>query len=185
MNTRLLGRTALLLLAVLTTIAVWRLRPQPQPTPDPPARSDYSLRDFELLTLNEGGREAFTVTGPWLERAPDDASLSLREPRFAFPAEGGGRWQAESRSAWVSAKADEVRLIDEVVFLGPEQPSGRIRFATARLDVFPDADRARAEGAVTVSQADSILRGIDLRADLATQRYQLSRIEGRYAPPRP
>lgn len=186
MNARALALFGLVLAATITSVAVWRLRPAPPPRSEPAPRSDYLLREFELVMLGDDGSESLTVSGPYLERAPDGQSIELTEPRFSFPDTREGRWEAQSRRAWVSAKADEVRLLDDVEFLGPSEVSGqRIRFSTARLDIFPEQNVARNETAVTVTQGDSILRGTALRADMAAQRYQLARTQARYAPKSP
>lgn len=176
----------LVLGALTTSILVWRLRPEPAPAKEPAARSDYILRDFELVMLGEQGQESMTVSGPYLERDPDGRSLSLTEPRFSFPDQQAGRWQAQARRAWVSAKADEVRLLEEVEFLGPLSARGlQTRFSTERLDIFPELNQARSDAEVTITQGDSILRGTALRADMAAQRFQLARTQARYAPLRP
>ena len=99
---------------------------------------------------------------------------------------GGGRWQARSDSAWVSPKAEEVRLLDQVEMQGPPGPSGlRTRFATDRLFVFPDEQRARTDDRVTITQGESILGGSGLRVDMQAKRFQLlNDVKGRYAPRR-
>ena len=183
MTLRPLLWAGLLLAAVGSSILVWTLRPVAMPVSEPAARSDYILRDFELVMLGEDGLESFTVTGPYLQREPDGKSLTLTEPRFAFPDPHQGRWRAEARRAWVGPKAQEVRLLDAVQFLGPASTQGqRTRFESERLDIFPNENRASTELAVTVSQGGSILRGTALRADMAAQRYQLSQVQGSYAP---
>jgi len=176
----------LLLLGVgLAGLVVWQLRPRP-PLPGPvPPRSDYVLRNFELVSLDEQGREAFTVQAPYLERDPGGKSLSLRQPRFSFPDQGGdGRWLAGAESAWVAEKGVEVRLIDKVQMIGPPSESGvRTRIATEHLQVFPKQNLARSDDAVTIRRADSILSGTGLRADMSAHRIQLlADVKGRYAP---
>lgn len=180
-------RLGLLLAVVSSSVLVWRLRPQPEPPKEVAQRSDYLLRDFEVVVLNDQGHESFTVTGPYLERAPDGQSITLTEPRFSFPdRSSSGRWKGQARRAWVARKADEVRLLEGVEFLGPSTgPSHPIRFSTERLDIFPKAHLARSDLEVTATQGDSILTGTAFKADLSAQRYQLSHTKGRYAPSRP
>lgn len=176
----------LLAAVVSSSVLVWQLRPQPEPPKEVPQRSDYLLRNFEVVMLNDLGHESFTVTGPYLERAPDGQSITLTEPRFSFPDRHSGRWLGQARRAWVTRKADEVRLLEGVEFLGPESDQrGQISFRTERLDVFPKAHLARSDLEVTATQGDSILTGTAFKADLIAQRYQLSHTKGRYAPFRP
>jgi len=175
-----LGAAAL----VLVSLAAWQLlrRPPPAPVAD---RSEYVLRDYELVVLDDAGAEAFTVTGPHLFREPGARSLLLEQPRFAFPS-GQGRWTARSETAWVSPGADEVQLRDRVEMTGPANPSGlRTRFATERLSVFPKEERAATDQRVTVAQGDSILEGLGLAVDMQAKRFQLQNdVKGRYAPRR-
>ncbi|OHE81319.1 MAG: LPS export ABC transporter periplasmic protein LptC, partial [Lysobacterales bacterium GWF1_69_6] len=182
MNRRVLNPLLLVLAFVLGSYAVWQWRQRQGPPPAPPQRSDYVLRDYELITLNEAGEEAFTVVGPELERDPQGKTLTLDQPRFSFPAKGGGRWNARSDSAWVSAKADEVRLLARVEMVGPPGETGdRTVFATDRLFVFPDAQTASSGGRVTVTHGDSILAGTGLEVDMQAKRFQLlNDVKGRY-----
>lgn len=183
------GLNAVLLVSalVLGSLAIWQWRLRQVPPQEPPQRSDYILHDYELTTLNDDGAESFTVVGPYLQRDVGGKSLSLVQPRFSFPDSDSGRWQARSDSAWVSPGADEVHLLDKVLMVGPPSPSGlRTRFATERLTVLPDAEQARTEERVTVTQGDSILAGTGLRADMKAKRFQLQNdVKGRYAPRRP
>ena len=177
----------LLAVAVAGGLAVWQLRPGAPPPPNNPARSDYILENFELVSLDEKGLESFSVAAPRLERDPRGKSLTLQLPRFSFPDKDGGRWNATSKSAWVAEKGVEVRLTDQVELVGPPTPAGdRTRFSTANLQIFPKQDLALSQDRVTVSRADSILRGTGLRADMRSKHIQLlDDVKGRYAPPSP
>jgi lipopolysaccharide export system protein LptC len=186
MRRRLLIAASLMAVAVVAGVAVWDLRPKPQPRGASSNRSDYILENFELTALDEDGKESFSVKAPHLERDPGGKSLPLRLPQFSVPDDDGGRWLATSNSAWVAQKGVEVRLIDQVVLLGPPSPKGeRTRFNTARLQIFPKQNQARSADPVTISRADSILRGTGLHADMQTHHIQLlANVKGRYAPPR-
>lgn len=175
-----------LLALVLVSLAVWQWSQRRQPPVEVPQRSDYILREYELTTLDKEGRESFTVRGPYLQRDVGGKSLSLVEPRFSFPAAQGGRWQARSEAAWVSPGADEVHLLRQVEMVGPPSETGeRVRFATERLRVLPDTDRADAAGQVTVTHGDSILVGTGLDVDMTAKRFQLlNDVKGHYAPRR-
>ena len=186
MRKRSLAAATLLAIAVAGALAVWQLRPQAPPPAPGPVRSDYILENFELTALDELGQEAFSLQAPRLERDPKGKSLSITLPRFSFPDKEKGRWLATSKTAWVAEKGVEVRLIDKVEMIGPPTPTGdRTRFNTEHLQVFPKQDLALSQDLVTVSRADSILRGTGLRADMKTHHIQLlANVKGRYAPPR-
>jgi lipopolysaccharide export system protein LptC len=186
MSQRRLASVILLILVGLVGAVVWELRPVRGTGAGNPLRSDYTLDNFQLTSLDDAGREAFSVQAPHLERDPSGKSLTLTKPQFSFPDDGGGRWTSTSDRAWVAENGVEVRLLDNVEMIGPPSPLGhRTRFSTARLDVFPEKDLASTASTVTITRADSILRGTGLRADLKAQRIQLlADVKGRYAPAR-
>jgi lipopolysaccharide export system protein LptC len=171
----------------LTGVAVWNLQPAPKPPPPEPVHSDYILENFELTSLNDQGKESFSLTAPHLERDPGGKSLTIAKPRFAFPDKQSGRWEGSSDTAWVAEKGVEIRLNGDVHFTGPPTPSGdRTRFASKSLRVFPKQDLALSDDSVTVTRSDSILQGTGLRADMKAHRISLlSNVKGRYAPRRP
>ncbi len=177
----------LLALAISAGLALWQLQPSPRPRPPEPVSSDYTLVNFDLTSLDEAGKESFSVRAPRLERDPRGKSLTIQLPEFSFPDKDGGRWQATSHSAWVAPKGVEVRLIDQVEMIGPPTPTGdRTRFQTAHLQVFPKANQARSDDPVTISRADSILKGTGLRANMQTHHIQLlADVKGHYVPRRP
>jgi lipopolysaccharide export system protein LptC len=179
---RILAASGLLVLAVTGAVALWKLRPEPPPPPPPSARSDYVLEDFELTSLDDKGKESFSVQAPHLERDPRGKSLTMRLPQFSFPDRDGGRWRATSGSAWVAEKGVEVRLIDKVEMTGPPTPNGeRTQFSTAHLQVFPKQNLAQSQDPVTIRRADSILKGTGLRADMNAKRvHLLADVKGHY-----
>ena len=186
MRTRPVIAVALLAIAVFSGLAVWELRPREKPKSTASDRSDYTLENFDLVTLDEKGLESFTVKAPHLERDPKGKTLTLRTPTFSFPDKDGGRWVTTSREAWVADRAVEVRLIDDVLMLGPPDRLGdRTRFVTGHLQIFPKKNLAQTEDEVTVTRSDSILTGTGMRADMQTHQIDLlSAVKGRYAPRR-
>ncbi|MEO7252575.1 MAG: LPS export ABC transporter periplasmic protein LptC [Arenimonas sp.] len=186
MKRRSIIALSLLVIASVAGVAVWDLRPPPKPRPPASGRSDYILENFELTSLDEAGKESFSVKAPHLERDVNGKSLTIQLPRFSFPDKKSGRWLATSNSAWVAEKGVEVRLIDQVEMFGPPAPSGeRTRFSTVKMQVFPKQDLALSEDPVTISRADSILHGTGLRADMKSHHIQLlANVKGRYAPRR-
>ncbi len=186
MRSRPVIAVALLAIAVFSGLAVWELRPREKPKSTASDRSDYTLENFDLVTLDEKGLESFTVKAPHLERDPKGKTLTLRTPTFSFPDKDGSRWVTTSREAWVADKAVEVRLIDDVLMLGPADPLGaRTRFTTDHMEIFPKQNLAQTEAEVTITRADSILTGTGLRADMQSHQIDLlSAVKGRYAPRR-
>jgi lipopolysaccharide export system protein LptC len=184
--TRNLWTILFFVLAVLTSMIVWNLRSKPATKSEASARSDYVLHNFEMTSLDDNGKEAFTLTSPYLERDPNGKSLSILTPKFSFPDKSGGLWHAESGNAWVGPKGAEVRLQDQVEMLGPKTKSGqRTRFNATQLTIFPKKNTAQSKDLVTITRADSIIQGRGLQVDMQAKRFQLlADVKGRYAPAR-
>ncbi|MCK7593403.1 LPS export ABC transporter periplasmic protein LptC [Pseudomarimonas salicorniae] len=174
----------LAVLALASGIAVWQLRERESPAAlVGPPRSDYHVENFELISFDEGGEEAFWLSGPRMARHPQLGTLELEQPRLGMPSEPQ-RWRGRAERGWVSADADRVRLIGNVELRSDVDPGeGVMRLSTDSLDLLPDEDRAETDAAVTVQGPGSILRGRGLRADLGTREVQLlSEVTGRYEP---
>ena len=172
----------LLSAAVLSGWSVWRQRRAADDRPAVSLRSDYVLHDFQIVTLNAQGKEAFTLRAPKLARSPADRTMALVTPVFQFPDRAGGYWTVKAREGWVSAKADEVRLIGDVVADSPPGDARPARMTTERLNVFPNEDRATSNAVVTFTEPASIIRGRGLEVDLRSKRYKLlSQVRSRYA----
>jgi lipopolysaccharide export system protein LptC len=170
--------------AVLAMV-VWDMRGERDQQAEKTARSDYRLQDFSMHAFNEDGKTAFSLKSPLLERDPDGKSLTIQKPVFVFPGEEAGRnWGAVADSAWVSDRAREIRLQQNVLITGPVSPKGlKTEFSANELSIFPKENRLRSAGQVTVNHGRSILSGVGLEADMKQRRVQLlSKVTARYAP---
>lgn len=145
-------------------------------------RSDYTLHDFTLVSLDKDGKESFTLRAPLLTRSPDDKAMTLTTPAFQFPGESTQRWQATSKTGWVDAKGDEVRLRGDVVLASVDNANAP-RMQTEQLDVLTQAKRATSAALVTITQPGLHMQGTGLDANLQTKRVILkSQVKARYAP---
>ncbi len=172
------------LLALLSGWAVWQLRERDLPPAlTGPPRSDYFVENYELISFDEQGAEAFWLRGPRLARHPQLGTLELEQPRLGMPAEPQ-RWQGRAERGWVSADADRVRLIDAVELRSNPRPGYAVmRLRADSLDLLPEANIAETDSAVTIEGPGSILRGRGLRADLSSRDVELhSEVTGRYEP---
>lgn len=174
MNWRAALTLALLLAAIFSGWSLWKQHQHFKPSAPRSDRPDYVLRDFEVVSLDEHGKEAFTLRAPQLKRRPDDKTMTLETPLFFFPDKEGAYWQVRSQNAWVSAKGEEVRLKGDVNVDSPPGDPRPVKMATAQLNVFPDANRASTPETVTVTQPGLILRGRGFETDLKTKRYEFN-----------
>lgn len=183
MNWRTFTTLALLAGALLAGWALWNQRDRGPATGAADSPPDYILNDFELIALDSEGQESFTLRAPRLERDPDSKTLDIITPVFVIPSkeEGGHPWEVRSRTGWVSAAGDEIRLRDEVEAVnGAKDDETPTRIATEQLDVFPEARRATSPVKVTVTQPGLIMNGRELVADLERNQITLKDTRTRY-----
>lgn len=174
----------LLLAAIISGWSAWRQRAETV-TADPASeRSDYVLHDFELVSLDEDGKESFTLRAPELARNPADGTTALETPLFLLPDRDGTYWEVRSRTGWLSADHDELRLRGEVVANTAADSARRVRMNTEQLNVFPQTRLATSAVLVTVTQPGTTMRGTTMRADLGSRNVQLQNVQARYVPTR-
>lgn len=184
MNLRLALGGLLLLAALVSGWSLWRNRVGDTPEAQASGRSGYVLREFELVALDAQGKEAFTLRAPLLQQTPGARTMDLTTPLFLLPDKQGAYWEVRSKTGWVSAKQDEIRLRGSVHAQGPKSPEGATDIRTEELNVFPDADRATSDTVVTLTRPGSILEGCGLAVNLASKQYQLkSQVRSRYVRP--
>ena len=186
MNWRTLVSVVLLVVAVVSGWALWSDRDEAvERVAAPGGRPDYVLHDFELVALDEQGRESFTLRAPRLARDPGDKTMEIVTPLFLIPPKDGAgdAWQVTAEHGWVSAEGDELRLRDTVKAESDGSTGAPVVMTTEQLNVFPEADRLASPAAVAINRPGSILRGVGLEVDLASKQYTLqSEVTSRYVP---
>ncbi len=177
----------LLAAALVSAWAVWHQRGKDTSLSALPGQPDYVLEDFELVALDEKGVESFTLRAPRLTRDPDARTLAIVTPLFLIPPRSGSQaepWEVRSRTGWVSAKGEELRLRGDVTAVNAGA-AGPTTLASDEMNVFPKAKRATSAAQVTVTQPGSILRGRGLEVSLDSRQYTLkSEVRSRYVPRR-
>lgn len=173
----------LLVAALVSGWAVWNQRTKDPALAGLPGQPDYVLEDFELVALDEQGQESFTLRAPLLERDPDAKTLDIVTPLFLIPAgkdARGGPWEVRSKTGWVSADGDELRLRGDVVADSTGADGRPVTMASQQLNVFPKAKRATSAVAVTLTQPGLTIHGRELEAHLDTKRVLLQDTKTRY-----
>lgn len=177
--------TVLLLIAALVTGWVRWLQRDKEPTgARAQKRADYVLSDFELVALNEQGRESFTLRAPRLERDPDARTLTIATPLFVIPPTAGSPdnpWEVRAQKGWVNPEGRELRLRGQVTAHNTNRAGQPVSVVTEELNIFPDQKRATSSATITVKQPGFTLTGQGLDADLKANNIALkSDIKGRY-----
>jgi lipopolysaccharide export system protein LptC len=174
MTWRLWAILALLAGALLTGWFAWRDDPELAPEDGAAGlRSDYILRDFEVVTLDSSGQESFSLQAPELHQTPGARTLELTTPLFLMPDRDGNRWEVRSRTGWVNEKSTLVQLRGDVVAESPDAAARPTVLRTEQLDVYPQDNRATSEDIVTITTPGTTMRGTGMEADLASKRIQL------------
>lgn len=174
----------LTLLVAALGLVVWNMRPENSQQSTQALKSDYRLIDFTMMAFDEDGKETFSLSAPLLERDPEGKSLTVSKPAFTFPDQDNQIWTANAESAWVSDKAREVKLREQVKIVGPRSPRGlHTEFNSDVLSIFPKENRLHSDEWVTIRHGTSILKGLGLEADMKTRRVQLlAKVQVHYAP---
>ncbi|TWT19114.1 LPS export ABC transporter periplasmic protein LptC [Luteimonas marina] len=173
MNWRLALILVLLAGALMSGWFAWRAHAPDAPEEVVEQRSDYILRDFEVVTLDGDGRESFSLRAPELRQTPGARTLELVTPLFLMPDEHGSRWEVRSKTGWVNEKSTLVKLRGDVVADSPMGASRPTVVRTEQLDIFPNDNRATSEALVTLTTPGTTMRGTGMEADLAGKRIQL------------
>nr|QMS48036.1 uncharacterized protein YrbK clustered with lipopolysaccharide transporters [uncultured bacterium] len=185
MNWRILLLLLLAAGAIVSGWSVWTQRDGMDPGETGPARSDYVLHDFEVVTLDGEGRESFSLKAPLLRQTPGARTMELTTPLFLMPDAHGSHWEVRSKTGWVNEKSDEIRLRGDVVANSPMGASRASVVNTEELDVFPQKNLATSPALVTITSPGSTMRGTGMRAHLADKRIELlSKVSYRYEPTR-
>lgn len=185
MSWRAMLTVTLLLAALVTGWSAWRQRADEVVAQAASARPDYVLRDFELVSLDKQGKEAFTLRAPELARNPQDETMMLQTPLFLLPDKDGHYWNVRSKTGWVSANHDELRLRGDVDAKTAPESGREMWMNTEQLNIFPDTERATSPVLVTITQPGTTMRGTGMQADLASNRIRFdSKVQTRYVPTR-
>jgi lipopolysaccharide export system protein LptC len=183
MSWRTVMTLVLLMGALLSGWAVLHHRARSSTQATPGGRSDYVLREFELISLDKSGKESFTLRAPLLQETPGAKTMDLTTPLFLLPDGQGHYWHVASKTGWVSANRDQIRLRGNVRTTSPPEDARRVLMNTAQLNLFPNTRKATSRAVVTVTEPGLTMRGRGMQADLPARRFTLlSETTARYVP---
>ena len=105
----------LAMVALATQAVVWFLAPREEESAFVgPPRSDYTLTDFTLDSLDEQGQHSFSMTAPRMARRQDDGSIYITTPDYDIVDNSGNVWKGKSESAWVNKDGTIMKLLGHV-----------------------------------------------------------------------
>jgi len=176
---------ALLAAAIFSGWSAWHNRVRPVEQVAEEASADYTLYDFELISLDkDSGKESLTLRAPEAHRNRADQTMDITTPLFLLPDQQGLPWTLRAKTGWVSAKGDELRLRGDVAGDSPSAPGVVVTtFRTTSLDVFPQQHLARTAERVTMTRPGLSQTGVGFEANLQNRQYKLlSQVKTRYEP---
>ena len=174
----------LLLAALLSGWSAWRNRTNTAPSAVEEGSTDFTLTDFEIVTLDKEGHESVTLRAPSMARSRADQTSTIDKPLFLLPDAAGQHWELRADTGWVSPKGEELRLRGNVAGDSPKDGKTPLTtFRTDALDVLTEQDLARTDGLVTLTRPGLSQTGVGFRANLKSQQYSLlSQVKTRYEP---
>lgn len=176
----------LLVAALLSGWSLLRHRDKPVAAVSDDASKDYVLHDFQIVALDEQGKESTTLRAPLLERLRSDETMTITTPLFLLPDQDGNHWELRSKTGWVSAKGDLLKLAGDVNGDSPKLPNvPPTTFRTDHLDVFPKENRAKTDAKVSMTRPGITQTGVGFELDSKNKTYHfLSQSKGTYQPAR-
>lgn len=184
MNWRTVLGVGLFIAALVTGISAWRHRTVAGPEQISENVNDFVLSNFEIISLDEEGKESATLRAPAMQRERADQTSTITQPLFLLPDDAGNHWELRADTGWVSPKGEELRLRGNVAGDSPKDgKTPPTTFRTTSLDIFPKQNLARTEAQVTLTRPGLSQTGVGFQSNLKTQQYSLqSRVKTRYEP---
>ena len=184
MSWRTLLGIGLFIAALASGFSAWRHRAVTTPGKVTENINDFVLADFEIISLDEQGKEAGTLRAPAMQRKRADQTSTITQPLFLLPDAAGNHWELRADTGWVSAKGEELRLRGNVAGDSPKDgKTPTTTFRTTTLDVFPKQNMARTDAQVSLTRPGLTQTGIGFQSDLKSQQYSLhSQVKTRYEP---
>ncbi|MGC1547717.1 MAG: LPS export ABC transporter periplasmic protein LptC [Rhodanobacter sp.] len=146
-----------------------------------PPRSGYTLTNFKMWSYDVDGLPSFRMTAPHLERREGDESLYINTPKFDMPSKQPGvpDWDGNSLYGWVNQKGTLLKLQGPVYMHRPAYTdvTGAINpvatMHTSEITAWPKENRMETAEPATMTQGDSKMSGIGMRANLNDNHLEL------------
>lgn len=147
-----------------------------------PPRSGYTLINSRVTEYDVDGAPGLRVQSPHLERREGDESLYLNSPTFQMPAKQPGipDWDGESLYGWVNQPGNLLKLQGPVYMHRPAytdpqdgtpQPEATVH--TSEVTAWPRENRMETAEPALMTQGDSRMNGVGMRADLKDNHLEL------------
>lgn len=176
---------AIVIVGLATALAqclYWWVAPSPKVSDFVgPPRSGYVLTNFQLWSYDVNGQPSFRMSSPHLERREGDESLYINTPKFVMVSKKPGipDWDGNSLYGWVNQKGTLLKLQGPVYMHRPAytdalgNPNPVATLTTSEVTAWPKENRMDTVEPATMTQGDSKMFGIGMRADLNDNHVEL------------
>lgn len=185
---RLSGLFPLLLLAVLAALTFWlnqAMQPDITPVENQRQDPDYIVDKVTAHRMDASGNIKHTLRARRLTHYPHDDSTHLVEPHFTSHASARAPMSITSRTARVSSGGEHVYFETDVrAVRAAYGENSEMVMETSFLHVTPDANTARTDRPVTITDANTVAHAIGLELNSETRIIKfLSNFRGTYHDP--
>jgi lipopolysaccharide export system protein LptC len=185
------GTPTLIVLLALGIIAAqgvyWWLAPSPKVSDFVgPPRSGYTLTNFQLWSYDEDGQPSFGMNAPRLDRREEDETLFITAPNYDLPSNQPGvpDWSGNSEHAKVNKDGSLLNLEGAVYMHRPafaDTPPADLH--TSEVTAWPKENRMQTDAPAQLTQGDSRMNGIGMRANLNDNHLELlNDVHGTFVP---
>ena len=146
-----------------------------------PPRSGYTLTHFRMWSYDLQGRPNFSMTSPRLDRREGDDSLYITTPQFTLASKTPGTpdWDGHSLYGWVNHQGTLLKLQGPVHLHRPAYAgahgttTAETVIDTADVTAWPKENRMETAAPAQITQGDSRMNGIGMRANLNDNELEL------------
>ncbi len=189
MMQRLTAWFPVVLLAAVAAVTVWldRQVQPPERTRDGKMRHDpdYIVENFAATRIGPDGTPRYTLSARRMVHYPDDDTTHIDAPRLVNF--GAADTTMTSKTAMLSSNGENIYLTDDVLLVrAAYADKSELTVRTSWLHIIPDADTAKTDRPVQITDANTLITSIGLEFNHKTRILNLlSNVRGRYEKPKP
>jgi len=179
------------LLAAVAAMTVWldRQVQPPERSRDGKARHDpdYIVEKLAATRFGPDGLARYSLSARRMVHYPDDDTTHLEAPKLVNFSGTGATVTVTSKTAMISSNGENAYLTDDVRLVrSAYADKSELTMQTSYLHVIPDADIAKTDKPVRVSDARILITAVGLEFNNQTRILKLqSNVRGRYEIPKP
>ena len=186
-SNRLTTAVPLLLVGMLAALTFWLDHvAQPPERGAGPARDepDYIVNGLSAISMSEAGTASYTLSAEKMVHFPEGDTTLLTAPKFVNYGKTKAPVTITASEAVVSANGQHVYFQDNVrVTRAAHGPNSELVVRTSFLHVIPDANLAKTDRTVTISDAATTVTADGLELNNETRVIKLlSKVRGSYDP---